>query len=65
MNIYIWHDVLCDYSCGMAVAIAPDLEAAIAEFERPSVRSNLEAIDPIVIPCDTTKRYSTFVWGGG
>lgn len=29
MKLYVWTDVLCDYVCGMIVALAPDLETAL------------------------------------
>ena len=28
MKLFIWEDVLCDYTCGMAVVYAEDEEAA-------------------------------------
>ena len=30
LKLFIWEDVLCDYTCGMIVALAPDLETAIS-----------------------------------
>ena len=34
MKLYVWTDVLCDYSAGMAVALAPDLETALAALDK-------------------------------
>ena len=65
MNIYIWEGVLCDYSCGIAVAIAETEEEAIALFESVHVRRELEAEEPVVIPADTRNTHSYFCWGGG
>lgn len=28
LKLYVWQDVFCDYTCGLAVALAPDLETA-------------------------------------
>lgn len=30
MKLYVWQDVLWDYSHGMIVALAPDMETALA-----------------------------------
>lgn len=30
MKLYVWQDVLCDYTAGMIVALAPDMETALA-----------------------------------
>ncbi len=28
LRLYVWEGVLCDYTCGMIVALAPDLPTA-------------------------------------
>ena len=28
LRLYVWRDVLCDYTCGVAFAIAPDADTA-------------------------------------
>jgi len=33
MKLFIWEGVLTDYTDGMAVALAPDLETALATFK--------------------------------
>ena len=30
MKLYVWQGVLCDYTAGMIVALAPDMETALA-----------------------------------
>jgi len=30
MKLFVWQDVLCDYTAGMIVALAPDMETALA-----------------------------------
>ena len=28
LKLFVWEDVLCDYTCGVAFALAPDVETA-------------------------------------
>ena len=64
MKVFIWEDVLRDYSCGMAVAYAATLEDALGEFE-PYVAEQLGA-PTTVINCSTdTGIHTAFVYGGG
>jgi hypothetical protein len=76
MKLFVWEDVLCDYSCGMIICIAEDIETArdawYAEFEKwmkmPIITQyKMEvASEPIIydlnIPCDPICH---FVTGGG
>lgn len=68
MNVYIWTNVLMDYSAGMVVAIAPDIQTALSLPELESVASQL--------PCDKDhleiiqlhgqpKAKGWYVYGGG
>lgn len=34
MKLFVWEGVLCDYTCGVVVALAPDLETALAQYEK-------------------------------
>lgn len=34
MKLFVWKDVLCDYTCGMIICVAEDLESAKVEFEK-------------------------------
>jgi hypothetical protein len=68
MKIYIWHDVLCDYSCGMAVAYAENLEEAVDGLEHLLGKWALEDFGPPtkIIDVETDKQaFVTFVRGGG
>ena len=65
MKLYIWEDVLRDYSAGMIVAIAPDLETALATADSDSVREEMGRVTPTVIEIDgSTTPQSWHVWGG-
>lgn len=33
MKLFVWTEVLCNYTCGMVVALAPDLETALPLIE--------------------------------
>ena len=37
MKLYVWEKVLCDYTCGMIVAVAEDLEGAIETARKEGV----------------------------
>jgi hypothetical protein len=64
-SLYVWTGVLCDYSCGMAVAIADSEEEALETFDESHVRTALSGETPQVIPMDTRKSYAWYAWGGG
>jgi hypothetical protein len=67
MKIFIWEDVLRDWSQGMAVAYAETLEQALAEIaiEHDGVARALGAPTK-VINCDTDKKtFFAYVYGGG
>ena len=44
MKLYVWEDVLWDYSHGMIVALAPDMEAAL-KLARATVHGDTAAAD--------------------
>ena len=67
MKLYVWTEVLCDYTCGMIVALAPDLETALPLGETTSVREAMGGEPPEVIelgPVNVPPRV-WHVWGGG
>ena len=65
MKIFIWEDVLRDYTAGMAVAYAETLEEAYGLFEESYVRDDLGPPTK-VIDCDKSKEpFGTYVCGGG
>lgn len=47
MKLYVWENVLCDYTCGMIVALAPDLETAL-RLADSRVREEMGGKDPEV-----------------
>jgi hypothetical protein len=66
MKLYVWEDVLYDYSAGMVVALAPDLESALATVEEDYVRAEMGKAKPTVINlADDVKPQSWWVHGGG
>lgn len=63
MMLFIWENVLRDYSAGMAVAYAPDLVEALRSFP-PDVAEQLGAPTHVI---DTRKEKTTvaaYVYGG-
>ena len=65
MKLYVWQDVLTDYTGGMIVALAPDLETALNMAEG-IIRADMGKVDPIVIDLDGTPEPAFWhVWGGG
>jgi hypothetical protein len=71
VRLYVWEDVLTDWSSGMIVALAPDLDTAIALVrDNPAMGSYYAAdmgkVQPTVI--DLTSDIQPRVWavhGGG
>jgi len=65
MKLYIWRDVLRDYTPGMAVAYAKDYGSALELFE-PWLREQLVEAMPLVIDCKKRKKpFGHYVYGGG
>ena len=69
MKLYIWEGVLTDRSSGMAVAVAKDLDQALAlaRQEGTHIAENLGGAEPEVIDLGRTKREAKlwYVYGGG
>ena len=66
MKVYVWQDVLHDYTPGMIVAVAPNLEAALATVDTDYVRAEMGRQDPTVIDIsDETPPQVFWVHGGG
>jgi len=64
MKLFIWEDVLRDYTSGMALAYAKTLEEALASFEDYIA----EKLGPPtkIIDCKKEKEtFSAYVYGGG
>ena len=66
MNVYIWEDVLTDYTSGMAVAYAETLEQALEKLagNSGSIAEQLGA-PTTIIDCDNNKEpFAAYVYGG-
>ena len=64
LKIYIWDNVLCDYSSGIIVVCASSVDNArkIAKDAHPSER-NIDDNEPIIM--DIKQRYIAECYGGG
>jgi hypothetical protein len=49
MRLYVWEKVLTDWSDGMIVAVAPDLETALRLAESSYDRGEMGRVEPTVI----------------
>jgi hypothetical protein len=67
MKLFVWVDVLHDYSAGMIVALAPDLETALACTEHEGARRDMGAVLPEVTELGAVESVPKlwFVHGGG
>ena len=69
MKLFIWEDVLTDWSPGLVVAIGNDLEDALAAIKEVDAvaRGVLRATPSEVIELNsvTPPRKAWLVWGGG
>lgn len=65
LKLFVWEDVLCDYSSGIMFALAHDVDEArkvIIEKNRSSSSVKIDLVaDPVVI----TSPEGFAVWGGG
>src|SRR5258708_39348291 len=65
MRLYVWEDVLRDYSPGMIVVLAPDLDTAMTMVSE-DVRAEMGAKKPTVIDLAAdVKPQAWGVYGGG
>lgn len=63
MKLFIWEDVLTDYTSGLAVAYAETLEEALALFP-PHVADQLGRPTHIIDTATNTEPMVAFVHGG-
>lgn len=65
-SLYVWHDVLCDYTCGMAFAIAPNLETAIVAALGEDIYLGLGLDGLTITPLsEIDGPIGSYVYGGG
>lgn len=66
LKLYVWEDVLCDYTCGVIFALARDvrearrLAIAAGDDYGSAVADAVEAKPKVY-----TAPHAGFVWGGG
>ena len=67
MKLFIWTDVLYDYTAGMAVAIGADLPAALRAMEKTDASAaRLLGRPTRIIDLDKIKSPAAWTcWGGG
>ena len=64
MKIFIWEDVLCDYTCGMAVAYAETCEQALTLFDE-TIADQLGAPTKVIDCAEDREPFTAHVYGGG
>jgi len=71
LKLYVWEGVFCDYTCGMAVALAYTKEEAIQTLVKETgwgeetVRQEIDSVEPEVIQIkDRKKPIAWYVEGG-
>ena len=68
MKIYIWENVLCDYTCGMVVVYAKSLSEAreqIGKYLESWEQEELKVKEPEIIDCKSHKKPDIFWARGG
>jgi hypothetical protein len=66
VKLFVWEKVLYDYSPGMIVAVAPDLETALATVQEDYVRAEMGRETPVVIDlAGDVEPQAWWVYGGG
>ena len=59
LKLFVWEHVLCDYTCGVMFALAPDVEIARQMLQEEDT-NNERYTEPIVY----TEPFALAVWGG-
>ena len=60
LKLFVWKNVLCDYTCGVMFALAPDVETARQMLREHAIEDELKAE-----PSMYTEPIAVAVWGGG
>lgn len=63
MRLYIWRDIFCDYTCGIAFCMAHSLEEAFSVMKAKLAPHDFSQLtgDPEV----HDEPFGSHVWGGG
>ena len=64
MKLYIWKEVLWDYTPGMAVGYGKDLETVLEKFE-PHIARQLGPPTKVIDVRKDKEIYVDYVYGGG
>ena len=65
-KLFVWEGVLANYSSGMIVVLAPDLETALAITKDDYMRADMGRVTPTVV--DLSGKIEPQIWyvhGGG
>ena len=70
LKLFVWEDVLCDYGCGIILAVAEDIEEARKIIKTYSSSLNKHEYEAVLSdikkePREITDKEALFVWGGG
>ncbi len=68
LKLYVWEDVLCDYTAGVMFALAPDVETARTMLRTKNLRENGWALpeeDLAKEPNCYTEPFALTLSGGG
>ncbi len=65
MKLFVWENVLCDWSCGMITVIAKDLDSAIAMGDPWYVRRDMQANMPEITEILTHSEPKMWTVSGG
>ena len=65
MPVYVWRDVMCDYSCGMAVVEADTKEKAFNKIRTSDLASYIKEELLSEEPERLEKGEVAYVYGGG
>ena len=64
MKLFIWEDVLYDWTAGLAIGYGKDLETVLAKFE-PYIARQLGQPTKVIDTAKDRRTYVVYVYGGG
>lgn len=65
LKLFVWEDVLCDYTSGMMVAIAGSVEEARATLKKECSYIPDDDLEEEPTVCELDHPVAFVVWGGG